>query len=81
MIIVGELINASRKSVGTAIENNDVEAIKKLALDQADPLARADLTIRSAQLRKESRGLHYTRDYPETDPSLEHTDTILNPYD
>ncbi len=36
MIIVGELINASRKSVGTAIENNDVEAIKKLALDQAE---------------------------------------------
>jgi 5-methyltetrahydrofolate--homocysteine methyltransferase len=36
MIIVGELINASRKSVGTAIENNDVEAVKKLALDQAE---------------------------------------------
>ncbi len=36
MIIVGELINASRKSVGAAIENNDVEAVKKLALDQAE---------------------------------------------
>ena len=36
MIIVGELINASRKSVGSAIENNDVEAVKKLALDQAE---------------------------------------------
>ena len=36
MIIVGELINASRKSVGTAIENEDVEAVKKLALDQAE---------------------------------------------
>jgi 5-methyltetrahydrofolate--homocysteine methyltransferase len=34
MIIVGELINASRKSVGTAIEKNDAETIKKLALDQ-----------------------------------------------
>ena len=34
MIIVGELINASRKSVGAAIENNDAEAIKKLAIDQ-----------------------------------------------
>jgi len=33
MIIVGELINASRKSVGSAIENNDVEAVKKLSLD------------------------------------------------
>ncbi|MGD8443280.1 MAG: methyltetrahydrofolate cobalamin methyltransferase, partial [Desulfobacterales bacterium] len=36
MIIVGELINASRKSVGSAIENNDTEAVKKLALDQAE---------------------------------------------
>jgi 5-methyltetrahydrofolate--homocysteine methyltransferase len=36
MIIVGELINASRKSVGSAIENNDVETVKKLALDQAE---------------------------------------------
>ena len=36
MIIVGELINASRKSVGTAIENNDDEVVKKLALDQAE---------------------------------------------
>ena len=36
MIIVGELINASRKSVGAAIENEDVEAVKKLALDQAE---------------------------------------------
>ena len=34
MIIVGELINASRKSVGTAIEINDADTIKKLALDQ-----------------------------------------------
>ena len=35
MIIVGELINASRKSVGAAIENKDIEAIKNLASDQA----------------------------------------------
>ena len=36
MIIVGELINASRKSVGAAIENNDAEAVKKLASDQTE---------------------------------------------
>ncbi len=36
MIIVGELINASRKSVGVAIENNDADAVKKLAMDQAE---------------------------------------------
>ncbi len=34
MIIVGELINASRKAVGEAISNQDVETIRKLATDQ-----------------------------------------------
>jgi len=37
----------------------------------------ADLTIRSAQLRHESRGLHYSTDYPETSSKAE--DTILVP--
>ncbi|MEG1432224.1 MULTISPECIES: dihydropteroate synthase [Eubacterium] len=36
MYIVGELINASRKSVGEAIKAGDAEFIKKLAKDQAD---------------------------------------------
>jgi len=39
----------------------------------------AELTIRSAQLRKESRGLHFTRDYPEADPDLEQVNTTLIP--
>jgi cobalamin-dependent methionine synthase I len=34
MIIVGELINASRKAVGEAISAQNAEAIKKLAVDQ-----------------------------------------------
>lgn len=35
----------------------------------------ADLIVRSAQMRRESRGLHFTRDYPE---SSRHTDdTVL----
>ena len=39
----------------------------------------ADIIIKSALSRKESRGLHYTLDYPGTDPELEHTDTVLDP--
>ncbi len=36
MIIIGELINASRKSVGKAIENQDEETIARLAKDQSE---------------------------------------------
>jgi cobalamin-dependent methionine synthase I len=36
MIIVGELINASRKAVAAAIENKDEKAIQQLTLDQAE---------------------------------------------
>ncbi|MEJ8555266.1 methyltetrahydrofolate cobalamin methyltransferase [Tepidibacter sp. Z1-5] len=36
MIIVGELINASRKLIGKAIEEQDCDYIKKIARDQAD---------------------------------------------
>ncbi len=39
----------------------------------------AELIIRCAQLRKESRGLHYTLDYPEPDNSKPAENTILTP--
>ncbi len=39
----------------------------------------ADLIVRSALARHESRGLHYTRDFPESDPALAHVNTICAP--
>ena len=36
MIIIGELINASRKAIKAAIEAQDAEAIQKVATDQAE---------------------------------------------
>lgn len=41
----------------------------------------AELIVRCAEQRKESRGLHYTQDYPETDNSQAAKNTILNPKD
>ena len=39
----------------------------------------ARLIIRSAQRREESRGLHYTLDYPDANPDLEQVNSILDP--
>jgi L-aspartate oxidase len=38
----------------------------------------ADLIVQSAQRRRESRGLHYTLDFPVKDPS-QRSPTILIP--
>jgi L-aspartate oxidase len=50
--------------------SNDLIELRNLVLT-------SHLIVRSAQQRKESRGLHYSRDYPET--LTEASDTILAP--
>jgi L-aspartate oxidase len=50
--------------------NSDLIELRNLALV-------AELIIRSAQERRESRGLHYSRDYPQLAP--EARDTVLTP--
>jgi len=39
----------------------------------------AELMVRCAMERHESRGLHFTLDYPDIDPSMDNTPTILTP--
>jgi len=50
--------------------SNDLIELRNLVLT-------AELIVRCAQARHESRGLHFSRDYPETLP--EARDTVLNP--
>lgn len=66
-VIYGEIIDFYNRTV----ISRDLLELRNLALV-------AQLTIRSALARKESRGLHFTTDYPEhREPSR--NDTVLSP--
>ena len=48
------------------------------AAEVANLLLVGRLIVRSAILRKESRGLHFSRSHPDSDPTFLH-DTIIRP--
>ena len=49
-------------------------------LELRNIIACAHMIIKSAQSREESRGLHYTLDYPDRAPDTSATETILQNY-
>ena len=65
-----DAIDADRKSADIPLSHSAQELINLIAVSR--------MIVRSAQLRHESRGLHYTTDYPQSVDSERH-DTVLSP--
>ena len=59
MLIVGELINASRKAIATAIEAQDQNAIQQVARDQVEAGANYIDVNAGVFVRKESEYLEW----------------------
>ncbi|HRW31110.1 MAG TPA: hypothetical protein P5227_14000, partial [Emcibacteraceae bacterium] len=53
--------------------------IKPDLLELRNLVTVADLIVHSALSRTESRGLHYTLDFPETDSEMDGRNTVLKP--
>ncbi len=74
------LERASRRIHNIFIESEDLYKKTKIfedILELRNLTTCAHAIIKSAKMRKESRGLHYTLDYPKTLPDYEAEDTIL----
>ena len=69
-----EKVEAFLKKAQASLECHVLESVEDFEIRNI--LQVALLIVQSAQLRKESRGLHYTLDYPEPVESERH-DTIL----
>ena len=66
------LLSEIQEYYGNFRITNDLIELRNLAVV-------ADLIIRCAMQRKESRGLHYTLDYPDADNSTPAKNTVLIP--
>ncbi len=66
------LLKEAEEYYATYTISNDLIELRNLTLV-------ADLIVRSALSRKESRGLHFTRDFPEPDNSAAPSNTIVVP--
>ncbi|QHG92407.1 L-aspartate oxidase [Coxiella endosymbiont of Amblyomma sculptum] len=73
-------LNHAKKQLQEITQQVDILSLKstKPFVELWNITTVANLTIRSALLRKESRGLHYNKDYPQTDDSYTRN-TILVP--
>lgn len=66
------LVKEAEEHYGNYRISNDLIELRNLSLI-------ADLIVRSALARKESRGLHFTRDFPAPDDTAPPRNTILTP--
>ena len=74
------LLRAEKRILNIQSETEDLYKRTKIfaeILELRNLIACADLIIKSAQLRKESRGLHYTIDYPDRLPDQKISNTII----